>query len=306
MAMVYNRYTTGLFENGGAQNSNNINFTTWNYTSSDGLSNGGCFAVDYNIYGSTGLSDQFIPVDLNKQYQMAVSAKGTANNYLGNPPGGHLGFACYDENYSFIDLRNCKDIGDTQLTRAAAPGDTTIYVADASGWSTSATTHQRALLLFGGNYPYSGGYTRHVVYANGYNANGLTNLGGGEWSVTLPSGLPTYSDALDGNNQYPVGTYMANGRAGGTYNYAFGAPNHPIPDGWITYSTGVMSGTSRNSGAQLRYGTKYIKFMNLRNYNTRTQSAGDSPRYLLDNIILVERPNGIPLPDSFFSSDRIK
>lgn len=304
MAIRYSRRTTGLYDNGGAQKGANTNFSGYTYTTSESLSNGGCFAVDYNSYGSTYLGSEYVAVDTSKNYQHAVSVKGTANNYLGNPPGGHLGFGCYDESFNFIDLRNCKGLGDTTLTRAATPGDTSIYVANASGWSTSTTNSQRGMMLFGGDYPYSGGYSRYTVTSNFYATTGLTDLGGGEWRIDLVGTLPTWTNALVGG-VYPIGTYVANGRAGGTYNYCHSNPNHTVGS-WTTYTTPVFTGESRNSSYPFRYATKYIKFLNLRNYNTRTQTGGDSPRYVIDNIIFVERPDGTALPTSFLSSDRIR
>ena len=305
MAIIYNRRTTGLYTNGAAQLQSNENFTGYNYTTSDSLSGNGCFIMDLNVAGSTALGNEYIPVDTSKNYQFALSAKGVSQGNLGFEPGGHLGFACYDENFNFIDLRNCKDIGDTQLTRAATPGDTSIYVADASGWSTSTTDSFRGLMLFGGDYPYSGGYSRYWVPSNSYATTGITDIGGGEWRIDLVSTLPTWTNALVGG-VYPVGTYVANGQAGGTYNYCHGAPNHPVASGWLTYSTPVFTGENRNSTYPFRYGTKYVRFLNLRNYNSRNSGETTRPVYLLDNIILVERPNGIALTNSFFSSSRIK
>ena len=305
MATVYSRKTTGLFSNGAAQKKNNTDFGGYSYVTSDKLSGEGCFAVDYNVYGSTYVADEFVAVDTSKYYQFALSAKGTANNYEGNPPGGHLGFACYDESFNFIDLRNLKGIGDTTLTRAATPGDSSIYVANAGSWSLNASTAQRGLMLFGGDYPYSGGYSRYTVTANAYPTTGITDIGGGEWRIDLTSTLPTWTNALVGG-VYPVGTYLSNGRAGGTYNYALGAPNHPPASGWITYTTAPFTGENRNSGLPFRYGTKYVRFLNLRNYNIRTATGGDGGRYLLDNILLFQLPDSTAIPTSFLSSDRIK
>ena len=219
--------------------------------------------------GSTYVGPDYIPVNTSHSYQMVAYLRTITNGSSGNLAGGHLGFACYDENKSFIDLRHLKDIGDTTLTRAASPGDTTLYVANASGWSTSTSNHQRGLMLFGGQYPYSGGYTRYAVTNNAYATSGLSDIGGGEWTITLNSGLPTYSDALVGG-EYPIGTYVANGRAGGSYNYALGAPNYPTS--WTRYQTSVFTGENRNSGTPFRYGTKYVRFLILRNYNRRTET----------------------------------
>jgi len=223
--------------------------------------------------GSTWLHGDYVYVDTTKTYRAVIYMRTISEGSSGNLAGGHIGFACYDENKNFIDLRYLKDIGDTQLTRAATPGDTTIYVSNASGWYTGTVHYFLGLMLFGGDYPYSGGYTRYSITSNGYTGSAVTNLGGGEWSIGLQNGLPNWSAALDSNGKYPVGTYLANGRAGGTYSYAFGAPNYPTS--WTKYDTGNFSGTNRNSSTPFRYGTKYIRFMILRNYNRRSESPQD-------------------------------
>ena len=308
MSLIYNRRTTGLFENGAMQKGDDTNFSGFGSTrtvSGDYLSNGrSLYMNNVNARGSGFVGAQYIPVDTSKVYQLAYSVKTITQSYNSRNGSGHLGYITYDENKNFIELRNCKGVGDTTLTRAASPGDTTIYVASASGWSTSATNYFRGLMLFGGSYPYSGGYTRYWVPNNAYPTNGLTDLGGGEWSITLNSGLPTWSDALDANGDYPIGTYLSNGRAGGTYNYAMGAPVYPQT--WTTYSA-VCTGETRGSGATFRYGTKFIRFMQLSNYNYRTEQAGDSARYVMDNLFFGEIPStSDTLPTSFLQSDRFR
>lgn len=260
----------GLWPDADLRSGTNNSWTLGTYQSSGGP-NGGSYIRITGGGGSAYLSNR-IPVDTSKSYQQVMYAKTFSPGTSGNNAGGHIGFSCYDENDTFIDLRNLKGIGDTQLTRAASPGDTTIYVSDASGWSLSSTNHQRAFMLFGGQYPYSGGYTRYTVTNNAYSTSGTSNIGGGEWTVTLNSGLGTYSDVLV-NGSYPVGTYVANGRAGGTFNYALGAPTYPTT--WTRYTTPVFTGESRNSSYPFRYGTKFIRFMILRNYNRRTESPQD-------------------------------
>jgi len=288
--MIIGKDNFGLFTNGDFRDGNVGQFNFGSYSVDESYDGKGCVVVTGGG-GSTYAASQFIEIDTSQTYQMIMYAKtisrGSANNDLA---GGHLGFICYDTNKTFIDLRNCKGLGDTTLTRAATPGDTTIYVANASGWSTSTSTSQRAFMLFGGIYPYADGYSRYTVTSNFYPTNGLTNLGGGEWSITLSSTLPTWSDALDGNGQYPVGTYVSNGRAGGTYNYALGAPNYPEGT-WTRYATAPFTGESRNSGTPFRYATKYIRFMVLRNYNRRTVSPQDH-QYAFDRIFFGRCLNG--------------
>lgn len=222
--------------------------------------------------GGGGYLSNIIPVDTSKSYQQVIYAKTISPGSSGNNAGGHIGFACYDKNDNFIDLRNLKGIGDTQLTRPASPGSTTIYVDDASGWYNGSLSYFKGYTLFGGQYPYSGGYSRYAVTSNGYDQNSITNLGGGEWSITLTNGLPTWSDALVGG-VYPIGTYFSNGRAGGSYNYALGSPIYPTT--WQRYATPVFTGESRNSTYPFRYGTKYIRFLILRNHRRRTESPQD-------------------------------
>lgn len=260
----------GLWPDADLRSGTNSSWGLGTYRSSGGP-DGGSYIEITGGGGSGYLSNQ-IPVDITKTYQQVIYAKTISPGSSGNNAGGHIGFACYDENGSFIDLRYLKGIGDTTLTRAASPGDTTIYVANASGWSNSTRDIFRGYMLFGGQYPYSEGYSRYARTSNGYIYNGITNLGGGEYSITLSSGLPTWSDALVGG-VYPVGTYFSNGQAGGTYNYALGAPTYPTT--WTRYATPTFTGASRNSGYPFRYGTKYIRFLILRNYNRRTESPQD-------------------------------
>jgi len=309
MGIVYNRRTTGLFENGAAQKGDNTNFGgyTTRTVSGDYLSNGrSLYMSNTGARGSTTIGSQYIPVDTSKVYQLAYSVKTVTQSYNNRNGSGHLGYACYDENKSFIDLRSLRHYGFTTLTRAASPGDTTIYVADASGWSTSTSTHQRIFQLFPtGHSLYSAAnyYTQFKTGNNGYPSNGLTDLGGGEWSITLNSGLPDWG-YTDANGEYPIGTNVGNGRAGGTYNYAMGAPVYPQT--WTTYSA-TCTGEGRSSGSQFRYMTKFIRFMNLRNYNYRTETGGNAALYVMDNLFFGEIPStSDTLPTSFLQSDRFR
>lgn len=262
----------GLYSDGGLTAGNNTYFNLGTFETGGGPKSGDNHIRVTGGSGSTWLHSEYIPIDISKIYRAAIYMRTISVGSSGNLAGGHIGFACYDENKSFIDLRYLKGLGDTQLTRSATPGDTTIYVNNASGWSTSSSNHQRGLMLFGGQYPYSDGYTRYSITNNAYGVSDIQNIGGGEWSIRLVNGLPTWSTALSGGS-YPVGTYVANGRAGGTYNYAFGAPNYPLT--WTKYDTGNFTGANRNSGTPFRYGTKFIRFMILRNYNRRSESPQD-------------------------------
>lgn len=299
MAIIYNRRTTGLYTNGAAQLGDNTNFTGYSYTTEDKLSGNGCFKMDANVAGSTFVASEYIPVDTSKNYQFAVSAKGVSQGNLGFEPGGHLGFACYNENFSFLGLRAQKGIGNTTLTRATSANDTSIYIADGSAWYEGTVSSFAWVNFYTSTSEFNVGYSTLSSRAYQLTGTAVTDIGGGEWRVDLTAGLPA-------SYAFPAGTNVSNGRDGGSYNYCHSNPYHNVASGWQTYVTPVFTGESRNSSYPFRYGTKYIRFLNLRNYNSRNSGETTRPVYLIDNIIVVERPNGIALPNSFFSSDRIK
>jgi len=300
MAIVYNRTTTGLYTNGCGQLGDATNFTGYNYTTtSSQLSGPGCFIMNYNVAGSGTFGAEYIPIDTSKNYQFAVSAKGISQGNLGFEPGGHLGFACYNENFSFLSLRGQKGIGNTTLTRATSENDTSIYIADGSAWYEGGSSSFAWANFYTSASEFNVGYSTLGSRAYQLTGTAVTDIGGGEWRVDLQAGLPA-------SYAFPAGTNVSNGRDGGSYNYCHDNPNHPVASGWITYTTPVFTGESRNSSIPFRYGTKYIRFLNLRNYNSRNSGETTRPVYVLDNIIVVERPNGIALPTSFLSSDRIR
>ena len=287
MVAVTGRRQFGLYTNGQAQYGDNTNFSYWNHTTDDSLSGDGCFLMHRtNAYGATALGDEYVPVDPeNNAYVASISVKTKTTNYLGNLGSGHLGFGCYDINKNFISHHQAFSTSNTTLSRAANPGDTKIYIANANSTIisrlNSATSHYRSLNFYfaGSPYPTVGGYTRYNMYANVVQ-NSITQTGSGDWEITFTTGLPNWGYS------YAVGTPVGNAYSGGSYNYAFGAPNYPTT--WTTYTTPVMTGYvtgTASSGADFRDGTKYIKFLNLVNYNYRTQTAGVSATYYLDNIM---------------------
>ena len=300
MAAFTGRTKMGLYENGKAQSGTDYEFTGYNYTTADALSGDGCFAVDYNVYGSGLQSDLYIPVDTSKYYIHSVSMKTYQTSYNGRNGSGHIGFACFDKNKSFIDLRNCGDVGNTTLSRAASPGDSVIYFTSSSGWYTGADVtanraYYRQILFFPATHPDYGQAHRYTRF-NNRSYYRMEQTAQGDWAVYLDSRTGsqtnygnTYASTLpDYGYSLPAGTPVSRGVAGGTYNYAHGAPVYPTT--WTTYTTSPFTGENRNSGTPFRYGTKYIRYLNLRNYNYRSEQGGDSARYYIDNIMLIQLP----------------
>jgi hypothetical protein len=303
MATIYNRKTTGLFPNGGGQLGDNTNFTWFTSYTTDSLSNGRSFFwPESGGYGSTKVGSTYIPVDTSKNYQIGCAVRGInvsvgGTSYSGQHSGGHIGFVCYDLNNSHCTLQGQKGIGQTTLTRACSATDAKIYVADASGWynGTTASSSYASFYPAGTDYDINVG---HTTKYDQYDTQSVTDIGGGEWTVDFTTGLAT------GFN-YPIGTPVCNGRSGGTYNYAIW-DSASYPSVWTALTSPVFTGESRNSSTPFRFGTKSIRFMTLVNYRHRSDSPTTWPEYAIDNILLVERPDGTALPDSFFLSDRIK
>lgn len=306
MGAIAGRPTFGLYTNGQAQSGDNTNFTGYSHSTSDALSGDGCFAMSTNVYGSTILGNEFIPVDTSKYYIHSVSMKTYQRNYNNNLGSGHIGFACYDENFNFIDLRNCGDLGNTTLSRAASPGDSAIYLTSDSGWFTGSTVYnsyrayQRGVMFFPSTSPYSTAHTYTRVQRVTYYS--MTQTAQGDWELLLDSNSGSQKGSYNATTMpnvgysLPAGTPVSRAQAGGTFNYAHGAPIYP--ETWTTYTTPPFSGENRNSSYPFRYGTKYIKYMNLRNYNYRTETSGDSARYYIDNIMLLEVPPPSPVQEA--------
>jgi hypothetical protein len=284
MAAITGRAGFGLFKNGQASSGTNKNFSGYSYTNADAMSGDGCFAMSGNVRGSGLLGDEYIKVDpKNNTYVLSVSLKTYQRSYNNRNGSGHLGFGCYDKNKNFISHYNIANNLGAQLTRAANPGDTVIYInrGDWRNVNGGGSGHTISLNFFPAtqeDFDYErapGRYSRVGIYSSAWSS--ITNMGGGEYRVNLNRGVP-------GGHLYPAGTWVYQTQSGGSYNYALGAPVYP--ETWTTYTTGLMTGFGDWSGAGFRWGTVYIKWLNLRNYNYRSESGGISAKYYLDNIML--------------------
>jgi hypothetical protein len=223
---------------------------------------------------ATFLSDNFVQVDTTKTYKMTVKNRtltkgGPGNNVLS---GGYTGFATFDSNYNFIDLRNCGGIANTYLTRNLVAGDSYVYVSNQNNQWTAPNSEYyfRHFMIYPPTHPEFNKpweYTRIGFQEYELYYNEITDIGGGElrlrfsnyngssWLTFPDIGYPT-----------PAGTPVMNGVAGGTYNYVF-YPTEAAFGEWTTHESGLFSGENRNSGVPFRYATKYVLFMHLINYS---------------------------------------
>ena len=288
MAAVTGRRQMGLFNNGAGKRGLRENlFPGFTWSDLDSYSGDGCWFMNENAYGAGITGSEYIKVDpKNKKYIMSLMARTYTRSYNNRLGSGHIGFACYDKYKNFIGHEKIANTAGAQLTRAANPGDTVFYI-NRGDWR-NGTGHTISCNFFPAtqeDYDYErapGRYSRVTIYNSAWTS--ITNMGNGEWRVNLSSGRTVPS-----GHSYPVGTWVYQTQSGGSYNYALGAPAYP--ETWTLYKTGIMSGFGDWSGAGFRWGTEYIRFLNLRNYNYRSERSGNSARYMFDNIQFIEAPN---------------
>jgi hypothetical protein len=283
MGLRYNRAEVGLWDGGSVENFDTSTFDNYGLkTKQEGRRTKRFGHVNSNVYGSGAYNGPLIEIDTSEYYQFGASTYTTQLSYNNRTASGHMGIRHYDVNGSTIYTYMSGGTGNTTLTRAASPGDTSIYVADASGWysgtSTSnnfATFFPASHSLYGTPHYYSRFYTRYNTTTDG---TPYTNLGGGEYQVNLQGTLPDWGYSL------PVGTPVSNGRGTNANWYGItGNTNHNNLNKWRTFVSSPITGEQAYGGT-FRSGTKYVRFLHLRNYTYRAETAGDSARYYIANI----------------------
>jgi hypothetical protein len=294
MGTTYGRKEFGYFTNGNFQQDTNANYT-WGTINSSSAYQGQYCIQRVGGAGASSFSTEYIPVDTSQTYQMIAYARtlqrGSQSSSLA---GGHLGFACYDKNKLFIDVQNCGDRGNTTLSRDLTAGDSYVYITSNAGWSTVSTVTFRTILLYPATHPdYSTpykytriGYGDYNLY---YNSASITLMPEGDYRLELVNSSNVATTFPNIGYSTPAGTPVSNGQAGGTYNYALSNPNYP--ETWTRYTSAPFTGENRNSEVPFRYGTKFVRFMVLMNYNFRTESPQDHV-WALDNIFFGICQNG--------------
>lgn len=255
--------------------------TTYNISATGGVSRTGSYEGSYCFYdigNSQYLGSVYIPVNTSDTYLLSSYQK-SMGSILSRT---YSGFACYDEDFNFIDLRNCGGYGNTTLAAPVNNGDTTITLTDGSGWqATAAAEYYKIILFFPATDPKY--YTPWAYSRFGY-GNPTIRYG-------TRSGNTLYlsTDGVNNNMTWsygtlPAGTPVSNGVAGGTYNYAMTGFTE-IPNVWTKYST-TVTGENVSSGNIFRFGTKYITWMILANYGQTINSI-----LYYDNVVFANMTN---------------
>ena len=263
-------FYNGEFEMGNENFSNAAENTSITY-------NGAEYSMQLDGKG-TFMSDTFIEVDPNKTYSLEYVNRTLV---MGGPngdllTGGHVGFACYNKDFQFCDRRSVGGRVNTVLTRDLNPGDEYAYVSSSNNgitWKEAGTSIvYRHFLLFPPSHPDYGeayGYTR--IGFGDYNIyyNEITDIGGGELRFRFADSSGNWTTFPDIGYSTLAGTPVANGVAGGTYNYTFYPATGAFGE-WTTHTkVGGITGIGQGNH-NFRPGTKYIKFMLLKNYSIST------------------------------------
>lgn len=274
-----------LITNGSGLLGSNENFLEFSFDPIEVHGGGGSFAKKTDGPWSAK-PNEFIPVDTEKYYRMIFWAKSGNNGGTEYDPANryNAGILQFDIDFNPLAPRYImKFVGATDTTLAAAlnPGDTTITLADATGWAASnATAYNRQMLWYG--YTNSKGYTypdytysRNSSYdISAYTTSGLWAVGGITGNViTLTS---TWSGPA-----IPAGTAVRNGTSGASYKYCCFS-NQLIPNSWTKYDgyIGTLE-NGTNTANKFNTGCAYIRLLFY-------QTAGTNNRIRFSDIWFSE------------------
>ena len=263
-----------LVINGNGFMGDNTNFSSLNFDGTQANNSPGSFTYPAG-YARYVYNDEFIPVDLSKDYVLSFDLKTAA------------GLANFEANVRMFDvdkleinsyMRDFSSATLTTLTQDLVAGDTVVHVADVSKWSYTAT-YRRRIAVF--NYVNSYGYlyepltyTRNFIElpANGYYpADGTFDTANN--TITLAS---AYS-----GETIPAGTYICQGTVAHS-TYALGY-NGIVPAEWSHYE-GEWSGSRKWAG------TAFVKLY----FYWNTSRAAD--QLWGTNIFFREKVTGTPGP----------
>ena len=247
----------------------------------------------YGRWSSATWNDDWVEIDTSKTWTLSYRLRTLNLQSVTNQQMYcYLGFTTWDKNRRFIDLRNCGGIANTYLSRPLNVGDSYAYVQSSSGWYTGGPYYFRNFCVYPPTHPDFSEPHRYTRIGYGdYNMyySGVPELQPeGDYRLTLANSSLNPITWQYSAYATPAGTPVMNGRAGGTYNYTFGARFYPQE--WTTQSA-TFTGESRNSGRPFRYATKYIRAMVLFNY-ARTAQSGTYPyaEALFDRMLFLENP----------------
>lgn len=260
VASISNNYVSSrgqnLVTNGTGLMKNNLNFTSFIFDGSDSYYSQGSFK-DATYY-QTRLTDELIPIQIDKTYRLSVSAK--CNPYVGAKY--YVGIVAYDVDGNTITSSNHMYYANTLTTLAQdlKAGDTKIYLTSATNWlNNNAQTYQRGFIFW--NYQNSLGYQYpELTYSRNIFSDKF-DIG----AIDYATNSITLKTAWAGST-ITAGTKLSQTNSGSSYKYIT-ASNVAIPNTWTQY-TGTISGidlTGTNINNKFPPGTANVKLLFLNN-----------------------------------------
>jgi hypothetical protein len=291
MAAYSGRKETGLWDGGFVTSKKAAEFNDYAVTT---VNTKRYFNVNTNRYGYTAANSPLLEIDTSKHWQFGASTYTYQLSYNNRTASGHMGIRQYDSRGNLSYYYMCGNFGPTTLSRQANPGDTTIYLTNNSGWYTGTSAGSDLAVFFPASHPY---YSRPYYYSRlvaRYDGPSFSLTAHGDYSVNLDAGLPNWGYSL------PAGTPIGNGRGtnANLYNITSNT-NYDNFQKWRTFTSSVYHG-ERIDGGNFINDTRYVRFLHLVNYTYRTETAGDSARYYIANIMAVRCKNGIARPTKLF------
>lgn len=249
-----------LITNGTAMLGDNTNFPGFTYDGSDTYYAGGCFKV-------TGRSQvctrEFIAIDPSQTYELSYYVKSSDSSSV-----IYDYIDCYDVDKLQIAAMQVKYVKGslTTLAEDLKPGDTVVYLTDASGFSATTLDYQKGLIFW--NYTNSKGYTYPPeTYSRNVDWNSLWDDGS---AIDKTNNTITLKKAWTGKT-YPAGTYVSQKSDDNTFNYLNNY--NPKKDEWI-HETGCMNGVGKNGEPyKFREGTAFIRVGWLFNWSGTTSDG---------------------------------
>lgn len=257
-----------LVTNGDGSLGDNTNFSTFTFEGAD-VPPGLLGAFRETTFSIARFNDEFIAVNPNLTYRLEFMIKAAVSAGQKH----YLGLVCYDVDNLKIDPWHwlVKPGTETTLAQPYTPGDSVIYLTDATGWDVSWTGMR--WMRFG-NYKNSFGrdygdygYSRHTLRPTTYNATTWTVSGN---DLTIGTTLLTDpANPDDPSGTWPIGTPVAMTKSDGAYLYTVSL-NETTPADW-ELKHGLISGfaaTSAYTSTEFWPGTAKVKLVMLLNYTT--------------------------------------
>jgi hypothetical protein len=293
-----------LVTNGSGLLGNNTNFSTLTFNAVETHGGGGSFLWTGN--SATRLSDEYIPIDPEKSYELVVWAKaGNANGSGFFTNAQYIGVAPYDADQLLVSPTYfMKFTGATDTTLAAAlnTGDTTITLTNGTGWATGAAFNYQRQILW---WPYTNakGYTYpNYTYSRNSSINNAGYSTNGCWS-SIAGNVLTLSAPWPGPN-LAAGTAVSNASSGGTYKY-IAASGVNVPNAWTRYAGQLLGIDSGRTGSNILTppGTAYMRLLFLANYNNPGATATIRFSDITFSEIPQRHPGAATSPAYSFAAD---